>query len=276
MVKFFKRAWMLCLSLCLALGVCVAATACGETELTQVDYKVTVTCEDDPNLLILVSVQLLDKNGKAATEETKLKDGSATFTLTEGEYTVKLINSLIESGEYTYPTTTVTKAKPNATVAISPKSIIPDDDDKDKVEHRITVLYPDGTPVEGALVQLCNGDEHCDLPVETGADGVAVLKIDKGVHQIHIIDGIPDGYTFNNEEYETNENGGECTVYLEEISEEQSNNVGAVLPNDDNALPDDLKDILGEYFENLENDETEEEIPDDLKDVLGEYFENLI
>lgn len=227
MVKFFKRAWIVCLSLCLALGICVAATACGDTTPTQVNYKVTVTCEEEPNLLLLVSVQLLDKNGKAVTDSVNLKDGSASFTLAEGEYTVKLVNSLIEAGDYTYPETKVTKENHNATVAISRKSNTPVEDEK--VEHRVKVIDPEGNPVEGAQVQVCIGTEHCDNPVLTGADGVAVLKIDAGVHQIHILDNDLDDdgndilvfngtqYKFDNEKYETNENGGEYTVQLDPV-----------------------------------------------------------
>lgn len=214
MVKFFKRAWVLCLALCMALGICVAATAC---DSSPVEYTVTVTCTEDPNLLLLVKVQLMGKDGKAATEEQPLKNGSVSFTLDAGEYTVKLINSDIEAGKYTYPTTTLTKSNPDAAITVNRKQDTPPPpDDSNKVEYRIKVLDPSGNPVEGAFVQLCLANGFCVNPELTDENGIATLKLEPNVYQIHILEGTePDGFTFNNEKYVTGENGGETIVRFE-------------------------------------------------------------
>lgn len=45
-----------------------------------------------------------------------------------------------------------------------------------KVEYKVTVLYPDGTPVEGAYVQICL-DTLCYNPVATDANGVAIFRL---------------------------------------------------------------------------------------------------
>lgn len=45
-----------------------------------------------------------------------------------------------------------------------------------KVEYKVTVLYPDGTPVVGAWVQICLED-LCYNPAETDENGVATFRL---------------------------------------------------------------------------------------------------
>lgn len=45
-----------------------------------------------------------------------------------------------------------------------------------KVDYLVTVVYPDGTPVEGAYVQICLED-LCYTPTETNADGIATFRL---------------------------------------------------------------------------------------------------
>lgn len=45
-----------------------------------------------------------------------------------------------------------------------------------KVEYKVTVLYPDGTPVVGAYVSVCT-DEMCFNPAATDENGVAIFRL---------------------------------------------------------------------------------------------------
>ncbi len=45
-----------------------------------------------------------------------------------------------------------------------------------KVEYKVTVVYPDGTPVAGAYVQICL-DSLCYTPDVTNADGVVTFRL---------------------------------------------------------------------------------------------------
>ena len=48
--------------------------------------------------------------------------------------------------------------------------------DDGKVDYTVTVLYPDGTPVAGAWVQICLA-ELCYNPVEVNENGVATVRL---------------------------------------------------------------------------------------------------
>lgn len=45
-----------------------------------------------------------------------------------------------------------------------------------KVDYKVTVLYPDGTPCAGAWVMICLEDT-CYSPVETDENGVATYRL---------------------------------------------------------------------------------------------------
>lgn len=45
-----------------------------------------------------------------------------------------------------------------------------------KVDYKVTVLYPDGTPVVGAYVQICMED-LCYNPAATDENGVATFRL---------------------------------------------------------------------------------------------------
>lgn len=87
------------------------------------------------------------------------------------------------------------------------------------VGYYFTVVYEDtNAPVEGAMVQLCQGDSFCLMPKATGADGKVEYSLsgnERGVYDIHILeDSIPAGYTFDATAYKTNADEQEYTLIL--------------------------------------------------------------
>ena len=76
------------------------------------------------------------------------------------------------------PATTTTAAKaPAATTTVPATTQQPTEPTSDgKVDYTVTVLYPDGTPVAGAWVQICLA-ELCYNPVEVNENGVATVRL---------------------------------------------------------------------------------------------------
>ena len=66
--------------------------------------------------------------------------------------------------------------------------------------YTFTVVYQDGTPAEGMMVQICKGNDLCLAPVSTNAQGIAVVETSFGEfeYDIHILN-LPTGYTFSPE-----------------------------------------------------------------------------
>lgn len=75
------------------------------------------------------------------------------------------------------PTTPSTTEKPEATTtAPVPTTTVPATTSDGKVDYTVTVLYPDGSPVVGASVQICT-DEMCYIPELTDENGVVVFRM---------------------------------------------------------------------------------------------------
>lgn len=97
----------------------------------------------------------------------------------------------------------------------SEETIAPDENDGlEKVERYITVLLPDGSPIGKVEVRLnVEGEDEPYCGAKTGSDGVAKLRVGKGLdYVIYVIDP-PEGY-----EYSQNESLGASeeskTIYL--------------------------------------------------------------
>lgn len=71
-------------------------------------------------------------------------------------------------------------------------------------------------PVENVAVQLCMG-EVCYMPNFTNVVGIAKYELFAGYgeYDIHIISGIPEGYTFDNAAFKTNAEDKEYTLVLQ-------------------------------------------------------------
>lgn len=89
--------------------------------------------------------------------------------------------------------------------------------------YTFTVICGDtNLPVEGVMVQLCQGDSFCLMPAATDADGKVVYSLgnrDYDVYDVHIMtedDGgyIPEGYSFDNTSVKTNATDTEYTLVL--------------------------------------------------------------
>lgn len=195
-MKHYKQIIFSALSLCLALGVCGVATACGGEKQTTVDYSVTVTC-DDSAVLDDVKVELTNENGITVEgcAAKALTAGKATFEAAPGTYQVEL-SGVPE--EYTWEPATVSEAKPDVTVALTLA------DTEENVAFTITVVNDKDEPVEGAEIQICSvGDEGGSCfggdTTKTDAQGKVTIEAPEATYEVHILSGVPEGYVYDNE-----------------------------------------------------------------------------
>lgn len=210
MTKLLRKILLAALTLCMTAGIVAVAAACGQPK-NDIDYSVTVQC-DDAAILSAVKVQLLKSDGTAAAD-AKSPDaaGKAAFTLAPATYTIKLTGDGLDA--YTYPETRVTESAPSATVKLTAKQT------KDTVTYTLTVQYPDGTPLADWAVSLCTsvtGEENqACYPAFTDKNGVAVLELDPGVYEVHVDNQDQlNGYTFDNKAYTMSETDNTKTVKL--------------------------------------------------------------
>ena len=83
-------------------------------------------------------------------------------------------------------------------------------------EYRVIVTDPDGDPVEGAVIQLCD-DSICSFQ-PTGADGVATFAVEKqGTYEVHVLMA-PEGYAPDESVYSTPEILREVRIVLEKAA----------------------------------------------------------
>ena len=75
----------------------------------------------------------------------------------------------------------------------------------------VMVTDPEGTPVEGAFVQMCS-DMQCMMQ-KTDATGCAVVKQDPGKYTVHILKAA--GYVVPKEEFAVPEQYGVMNIVLE-------------------------------------------------------------
>ena len=75
----------------------------------------------------------------------------------------------------------------------------------------VMVTDPEGTPVEGAFVQMCS-DMQCMMQ-KTDATGCAVFKQDPGKYTVHILKAA--GYDVPKEEFAVPEQYGVMNIILE-------------------------------------------------------------
>lgn len=76
----------------------------------------------------------------------------------------------------------------------------PDDGIPD-VEYKVTVLYPDQSPVVGAEVKLfyVKQDSTPFTGATTGSDGIAVLYASQGLEYFIVLANLPEGYAYDDE-----------------------------------------------------------------------------
>ncbi|MDE6613108.1 MAG: hypothetical protein K2K28_00945 [Clostridia bacterium] len=113
------------------------------------------------------------------------------------------------------------------------------DKNEDSEAYVITVLYPDGKPVNGqtagtggvtgngeqgtfVMVQLCDADneEHCYTQLKLGADGKLSIPVSdleealSGVNNFAVhLNGLPEGYTYE-DNYKVSKTNKEVTITL--------------------------------------------------------------
>ncbi len=211
------------LSAILALG-CMAASAIGFAACDPgssnppptgtINYTVTVEgLEDDPVTLATVQVTLMQGDTEM-TEATALEGNVATFSLAPDTYSVKLTGAL---SQFEWTETFVTATAPNAKITLTEKG--GSDPGETTIRYTLTLQLPDGTPVEGVIVQLCGGPSGNCFPKTTDANGVAEFDLAAGEYEVHIEDTLPSGYTFDNTKYTMSAQGGALTVTLTALPE---------------------------------------------------------
>ena len=103
--------------------------------------------------------------------------------------------TLCACGE-TQPTTAAKPATQPTTAAkptTPPTTVPPTTVNDGKVEYVVTVLYPDGTPVVGKSVIVCDTTGMCSMPAQTDENGVAVIRMPEqdnyGAKMISTVEG---------------------------------------------------------------------------------------
>lgn len=85
-------------------------------------------------------------------------------------------------------------------------------------EYTFNVVLEDtAAPVEGVRVQICKGEDFCMMPKSSGADGKLSYPLGEnapGEYEVHIIGGIPEGYSFDNSSVKTSADVAEYTLTL--------------------------------------------------------------
>ena len=104
-----------------------------------------------------------------------------------------LVFALCACGEKTEnPPVTTTEPPATTTVPATTEAV-----DNGKVTYTVTVKAEDGTPIVGAVVQLCK-DINCN-PNVTGADGVATWTLVADDYKVSFV-VMPSGYTYSGSE----------------------------------------------------------------------------
>lgn len=134
--------------------------------LAEVEYKVTVSCEDED--ISEVKVTLYDAQGEAASDATALVDGVATFTLLAGEYTARLTGA---PEGYEYEEASLTKSEREATITLT------------AVEYTITVKC-NGLEYSAITVKLTAGDK--EYTGTLNEEFVATVKAPAGTYAVEV------------------------------------------------------------------------------------------
>lgn len=207
MMKILKRIGIVCSAILLALSVCAFA-ACETTAKDPIDYTVTVHCD---SAQVLKNVKV-----KIGSESKSLTDGKAVFHLPAGNYTATLdaIAGMLDA--YTYEDAHLTAEKPNATIEIVRKQT-EGPGETTKVQYKVTLLYPDGKPVEGVMLQICGGPTYaCYNTTATDKNGVGTIELDPYEYEVHVpTEMLPKGYIFDETRYKLTAEIRELTVSLE-------------------------------------------------------------
>lgn len=96
-------------------------------------------------------------------------------------------------------------SEPTVTEGSNGDEEIVDNTDDGLVDYTVTVTDENGTPIAGALVQLCM--DTC-YPSATGEDGVANFHVAEAEYKVSFLT-LPEGYTYS---------GDEDTFYFEDGS----------------------------------------------------------
>lgn len=180
-MKNIKR--ILVLVLCFALGAfCLAS--CGETpNADNTSYSVTVTLPDGSGAAgVKVTWSKDGRDYQATTDE----NGVAALSLPSGNYEISL--GMIPDG-MTYSPAQTSASAPKVTIALR----------TDEILYTVTVLAPDGSPVQGIFLQLCvSGDSGSCTPFSdrTDENGKTSRNMPPQNYHVKLLDGVPENLTY--------------------------------------------------------------------------------
>lgn len=85
--------------------------------------------------------------------------------------------------------------------------------------YEVKVVYEDGTPVTGAVIQWCTPAGVCSVLTPVDADGIARSTTLSGTQYVHINENtIPEGYTYDINLYVATEENKSVTIELIKLS----------------------------------------------------------
>lgn len=206
-MKFRKTLYIRVLTVFLALCFGVLA-ACGETEQPEpsnaVTYSVTVLYPDG------TPVEGVKVKWDSYSPKTTDANGQASISLEADEYEITLSN--LPNG-YTYTPVTATSADRGVTITLTAEN----EAVQENSAYTITVLDPDGEPLENVTVSLSTSSATVCLPAKTDAQGKAVCEVEAGVYYVQL-SGYPEEYVYDVSTAVTKANGDSVTVQLSPLN----------------------------------------------------------
>ncbi len=204
----FRKAFCIRISTVL-LALCFGVlAACGETEQSEpssaVTYSVTVLYPDN------APVEGVKVKWDSYSPKTTDENGRASISLEAGEYQITL--SSLPDG-YTYTSVTATSADRDVTILLETEN----EEVQKNSAYTITVLDPDGKPLENVTVSLSTSSATVCLPVKTDAQGKAVCEAEAGVYYVQL-SGYPEEYVYDASTAVTKANGDAVTVQLSPLN----------------------------------------------------------
>ena len=140
-------------------------TADNTEETTSAESTYTVTVKDNTGAPVVGAIVQFNEG----TQPFAITDanGSISVTAKTAAYTVSIVVAGYE-----------TEASYAFAAGETALNIVLTTEDDGKVDYTVKIMDANGKALEGVKVQLCDGD-LCQLPVFTGADGIAIIHAEE-------------------------------------------------------------------------------------------------
>ncbi len=222
MKKYLRMLALLSAALCLVFGF--AALAGCDTSAKKKDddtrtyrWVVDVSCDNGAVFLPAAGIQVLFRGDDGEIEYLPLQREPIELTT---EWRVNSVELVDNSGTLSKLHLTCERVFLNTwdDVNYAHLDVLPESTTEETVIYSVVLTYPDGTPVANQIVQLCTaaveGVPGACHPLATDENGMAVFELEADTYELHI-EGVPDGYTFDNTKYTLTAENPSITVSLE-------------------------------------------------------------